>query len=88
MCPKCLSNDTYEEPKMAKNGVVHLGLYCSACGTWIKWKPQGGPVKMWYGKHKGKEFKDIPKDYLLWAVENLKDEKTVAKIKEYLDGAK
>lgn len=29
--------------------------------------------KMPFGKHKGVEFKDIPKDYIQWALKNLKD---------------
>lgn len=70
ICPKCSSDKTYQEDKIAKNGIKHIGLYCAACGTWIKWMPQGGPVKIYFGKYKGQNLEDVPAAYLMWLYEN------------------
>ena len=37
-CPHCGCRDTEARPKPP-----HLGLYCSFCGKWLAWLPQGTP---------------------------------------------
>ena len=39
-CKKCGSKDFYTKPKGP-----HMGVYCSHCGTWLKWLKGGCGVK-------------------------------------------
>jgi len=51
----------------------HLRGNCSECGNWVKWIPHVVAPEdevLYFGKHKGKSFKEIPLDYLWWLFEN------------------
>lgn len=55
------------------NGTVHNALYCTLCGghnNYIAREPSGEEV-IWFGKHKGLKFKELPEDYIGWCIENL-----------------
>lgn len=65
--------------------------HCSNCGGKIGGMlphkievSQIGETVLFFGKYKGKPFKEVPNDYLAWCAENLKDPKIVKKIKLYL----
>ena len=61
-CSHCGSTDIYTKPK-----TPHIGLYCRACGKWIKWLPQEKTIDtMPFGKHKGVAITELPDNYLDW----------------------
>ncbi len=62
-----------EEFKTFSNGTKHIAGYCPLCGSFVKYIPQQlDPLekRMPFGKHKGKKLVEIPKDYLLWALDS------------------
>lgn len=71
-CPDCWNTEMTEQ-QVGK----HIGIYCSECGKWIKWKPQNKDWRsfvMPFGKHAGKKLADIAGcdyDYLKWGSVNL-----------------
>lgn len=50
------------------NQTKHISARCSSCNKFLKYMPQndGGDKKIFFGKHKGRAIKEVPKDYLLW----------------------
>ena len=77
----CLHIETIEKTQTFKNGITHIRLECIDCGRFIKYKPQHiETFKLWFGKHKGKELKEVPKDYLEWYKKNGNDKKTIDRI--------
>jgi hypothetical protein len=51
----------------------HLRGSCSICGRWLKWVPHDinpGDEMLYFGKHKGKKYSEIPVDYLRWVLDN------------------
>lgn len=75
ICRKCGS----EEYTTEKKG-LHLRANCAKCGSYIKFIAQPlGDINwetqiIYFGKHKGKLFKDIAKEspsYIRWMAENL-----------------
>jgi len=51
----------------------HLRGSCSECGRWLTWVPHEidpGDEKMYFGKHRGKTYSEIPIDYLRWVLDN------------------
>jgi len=84
-CPKCEA--IFEQGVTYPKG-PHIRLDCPECAAFIKFLPQSvNKFVMPIGKHKGKQLKDIPNEYLQWAVQAWIDEKRkkIAKrIKEYL----
>jgi len=70
-CPKCQSNSTTQTPKGP-----HIGEYCTDCGSFIRWVPQGLEKFIWPvgAKHKGRRILEIlrtDKRYLEWAAESM-----------------
>ena len=82
---ECLCIEHISYPVLFKNGITHIKVECCDCGRFIKWKPQSSrDFKLWFGKHKGKELREVPKDYLWWYLENGSDRKVHKKVSDYL----
>lgn len=82
----CKHIELVETLQIFKNGTEHIRLECLDCGKFIKYKPRlFDDYKLWFGKHKGKTLKEIPKDYLLWYKRNGSDEKVIRRINLFLD---
>lgn len=69
---------------------AHYG-FCADCGRKLSGALPHAKTKdgleafvFYFGKHKGRRMADIPKDYLVWCSENLRDEKIKKKIQAYL----
>jgi transcription elongation factor Elf1 len=39
-CKRCSSENLHTKFVEAKNGIIHWGLYCKDCNSWIKWITQ------------------------------------------------
>lgn len=79
ICRKCKSTEYFT----IKNG-PHLEARCSVCQKHIKFLPQErdpGEAKMYFGMYEGKMLKEIPFDYLDWALVSLDRPTTVNNIK-------
>lgn len=73
-----------QEIKVKQNG-KHQRADCMVCGKYIKFvEGADGDFVFWFGKHKGKMFKDIPKDYLIWVRDNIDNKKLRIKIERFL----
>lgn len=82
----CLHNDTKEITQTFKNGTTHIRVECYNCKRFIKYKPQNiENFKLWFGKYKGQELKEVPLSYLNWYVENGSDKKVIKRIKLFLE---
>lgn len=64
---KCGSTSYHTE----KSG-PHLKAICNDCNKYIQFIPQGvtDETRMFYGKYKDRQLKDIPADYWVWMYEN------------------
>jgi len=52
-----------------RDGSLHYQVNCPGCNQFCKWLSQGGPPKLYYGKHKGRAIKDVLKEdrrYIEW----------------------
>jgi hypothetical protein len=87
VCKKCGSLEHITRNVIFKDKTSHVAADCKDCGAFIQYLSQGLPPKFYFGKYKGKEFKDVPKDYLRWALENIKQVNLQNKIREYLKEA-
>lgn len=85
VCKKCGSLEYRTEAVTFKNGTHHVAASCQHCLAFIQYLPQGLPPKFYFGKYKGKEFKDVPRDYLEWARENIKEPNLQKKIIKWLE---
>ena len=70
VCEKCGLINEYT----TKKNKMHLAAYCSGCGSYIKFMPQGEPM-LHFGKYKGQNLKisecnDLK--YLLWVHDNVR----------------
>lgn len=64
ICTKCGICTT--EPLLTPSG-SHLKASCPECGAYIKFVTQGGARKLYFGKHNGKEIREVAEkdpDYL------------------------
>ena len=76
-CSKCGSETEVVERQVG----VHRGVYCGACGGWLKWLSQ--PItrarvqafEMPFGQHKGTRMVDVPISYLAWLKVNCENKK-------------
>ena len=73
----CDCKNIKEEIQVFKNGTKHLRQTCRDCNKFLGFKQQELPLDfvMPFGKHKGKQVKEIDRSYLLWLhkQDNLKD---------------
>jgi len=81
----CNASKTY-----TKQAGPHLGEYCTACDTWIRWIPQPLDKYVWPlgSKHKGQLILAIAKNdrpYLEWAASSITNPKLKLKAQEALD---
>ena len=68
VCNQCGLVNDYQ---VKQNG-PHITAYCSNCGNYIKNLPQLLEPKMYVGKYKGWNIKDIQdRQYLEWALINI-----------------
>ncbi|MFH2018624.1 MAG: hypothetical protein ABII98_01390 [bacterium] len=59
-----------KEELVFKNGTKHIRGTCPLCG-YIKYLPQEKSFDkhiFYFGKHKGKNITEVPKDYLEWCL--------------------
>tara|TARA_R110000787_G_scaffold147416_3_gene261176 strand:- start:1112 stop:1399 length:288 start_codon:yes stop_codon:yes gene_type:complete len=93
-CKTCVSFDENnteldESIQVFKNGIEHIKLSCSNCGSFVGWKPQNKPLVMPFGKYKGFKLENIPRFYLLYLLENATINKNLRKrINNFLDKIK
>ena len=43
-------------------------------------------VTLWFGRHKGRPLRDVPRDYLDWVVREVEHPELVAKVRRFLKG--
>jgi hypothetical protein len=85
MVNECKCIELVEYPVVFKNGITHIKVECVDCNRFIKWKPQNiETFKLWFGKYKGKELREVPTDYLKWYLQNGSDRKVHERINLYL----
>jgi RNase P subunit RPR2 len=69
-CNHCKKRTTYEKKYVTfSTGFKHISAICKECNYHIKYVSQGGPERIYFGKHKGEKIEDIyhnDKGYLLW----------------------
>lgn len=69
----CGSKEQLMVEQEFKNKTVHIRLDCMGCGKFLRYLPQSNvnndDFVMPFGKHKGKNIKDVPSDYLQWIYE-------------------
>lgn len=65
----------------------HVGIYCARCLKYQRWAqmdPHFDNYVYPIGKHKGKTLSEIPRSYLIWAEQNIKQKSLVRAIGSYL----
>ena len=66
-CPHCGATAGFD----LREKVPHVGLWCRACGRWLKWLPKGHAVIMPFGKYRGQSVENLPHEYAAWMIHNV-----------------
>lgn len=67
----CEHVEKFQMPQVFKNGTVHIREECKSCKKFIRYVPQKVDTEnyiLYFGQHRGKKLKDIPRSYLEWVV--------------------
>jgi hypothetical protein len=69
-CQPCLAEFVADpKPREFRDGSIHHEVHCPNCRKFVRWLSQGGPLRLYFGKHKGEVLAEVAafdREYCEW----------------------